>query len=374
MMEWNTLDIKLKGTGDLTVPGTHALNWEGVNYMCCGSYAPWDRHNNNNPYRLSSSGNFAQFSINSFFMTMKSMLIEADFTPSIAHVLLVNKILWVDICVSKGPGAWASDGETKDEYNAMAWYQLDEVKDLIKAVADKCPNLISFLLYGQKAKDALLKWAYNTFSERGIFLQPLKSKVEHAMNIGLRRVNKDNADGMVNIFRSLFAVTDVKIPPISDEILYENLPTKSTKDEVDVIINKQYSDTICAVRHRIVQLYNERDRALTSHRQGSQMVVESVEVVLDESSAEAIILGHIFVFLPNRRSITIHNINFTQTITDLKTAINSMELLAELSWDEFDLVYRTDVLDDEKSIDSYNIISGVSVMIKKKISINGDRY
>ena len=100
------------------------------------------------------------------------MLIEANFTPTIAHVILINKILWVDCVVSKGMATWASDKQTKYEYEAMAWYQLGEVKNLIEAIVEKCDNLISLVFYGHKAKDYLLEWAYETFSGRGIYLQP----------------------------------------------------------------------------------------------------------------------------------------------------------------------------------------------------------
>lgn len=85
-------------------------------------------------------------------MVMKCMLIEADFTHAFAHIILINKILWVDAVVSKGAATWSSDKKTKDEYEAMAWYQLDEVKDLIKAISDRCDNLIAILWFGHKQR------------------------------------------------------------------------------------------------------------------------------------------------------------------------------------------------------------------------------
>jgi hypothetical protein len=51
---------------------------------------------------------------------MKSMLVEANFTPTIAHVILMNKILWVDCVVSKGMATWAKDSLTKKEYNILS--------------------------------------------------------------------------------------------------------------------------------------------------------------------------------------------------------------------------------------------------------------
>ena len=146
MSEWIALEKKLEGTGELTKPGTHAISLEHVAYIFVGSYAPWDRHNNNNPYRLNNTGNFAQFSINSMFTLMKMMLIQANFTPTIAHVILVNKILWVDCVVSKGTAIWSLDKNTKDEYEAMAWYQLGEVKNMFKAIADRCEETVGLHL------------------------------------------------------------------------------------------------------------------------------------------------------------------------------------------------------------------------------------
>jgi hypothetical protein len=77
------------------------------------------------------------------------------------------------------------------------------------------------------------------------------------------------------------------------------------------------------------------------------------------------ILRKIFVLLPNNRSIAINDINSTQTIAELKDEIDS-QTSTEWDWDEFDLLYKTDVLDDEKSIESYNIIFGEYVKIISK--------
>ena len=72
----------------------------------------------------------------------------------------------------------------------------------------------------------------NTFSAHGIFLQPRDTLFDHPQEIGLRRVNPVNAIVMVDIFRSLFAVTGVDVPPLSAETKYEYLPTKSMVSEV----------------------------------------------------------------------------------------------------------------------------------------------
>jgi hypothetical protein len=287
MSEWKILDKKLEGTGLLTKPGSHAISLKHVNYIFVGTYAPWDRHNNNNPYRLNNTGNFSQFSINSLFTLMKCMLIEADFTPTIAHVILINKILWVDCVVSKGMSSWPSDKQTKDEYEAMAWYQLGEVKNLIEAIVNKCDYLISLVMYGQKAKDSLLEWAYNTFSERGIYLQPKDALFEHGQQIGLRWVNPDNATDMKNILQNIFALTDVDVPPLSAETIYEFLPTKSTATEVLEMMKIQYTDSICQARRKIVKLYNERDRSLNSRKSLRSGESDDEEVFDEDGGMEA---------------------------------------------------------------------------------------
>ena len=249
---------------------------------------------------------------------MKSMLIEANFTPTIAHVILINKILWVDCVVSKGMATWASDSQTKKEYKAMAWYQLGEVKNLIKAIADRCDNLIVIVFYGQKAKDYLLDWAIDTFTERGIYLQTRETIFEHPQNIGLRRVHPDNAIDMVDIFTNLFAVTGVVVPHLSDETLYEFLPTKSSEHEVEEIMRTQYTGSIILARQQIVTLYADRDKSPCKPRKSKMFDDNGIEIVLDESGAADIILHNIFVLLPNLSSITIIDINSTQTIADLK--------------------------------------------------------
>ena len=365
MSEWIALEKKLEGTGELTKPGTHAISLEHVAYIFVGSYAPWDRHNNNNPYRLNNTGNFAQFSINSMFTLMKMMLIQANFTPTIAHVILINKILWVDCVVSKGTAIWASDKHTKDEYEAMAWYQLGEVKNLIKAIADRCDNLIVIVFYGQKAKDYLLDWAIDTFTERGIYLQTRETIFEHPQNIGLRRVHPDNAIDMVDIFTNLFAVTGVVVPHLSDETLYEFLPTKSSEHEVEEIMRTQYTGSIILARQQIVTLYADRDKSPCKPRKSKMFDDNGIEIVLDESGAADIILHNIFVLLPNLSSITIIDINSTQTIAELKKEINSQSS-DEWDWGKFDLVHKMGVLDDDMIIQSYNIISGGYVKIKSK--------
>ena len=94
----------------------------------------------------------------------------------------------------------------------MAWLELGEVKNLIEAIVEKCDNLISLVFYGHKAKDYLLEWAYETFSGRGIYLQPKNTLFEHPQNIGLRWVNPDNAIDMVEILRNIFALTGADVP------------------------------------------------------------------------------------------------------------------------------------------------------------------
>ena len=46
-------------------------------------------------------------------------------------MMLMNKILWVDTVVSKGPATWSRDKLTQLEYDAMAHYQRNEVRALI---------------------------------------------------------------------------------------------------------------------------------------------------------------------------------------------------------------------------------------------------
>jgi hypothetical protein len=72
-------------------------------------------------------------------------MIEAGFHPSVAHVILMNSILWVDTIVSQGPATWAR--EFKEEYKAMAEYQRDAVRDLIVEVASNNLYCISHILY-----------------------------------------------------------------------------------------------------------------------------------------------------------------------------------------------------------------------------------
>jgi hypothetical protein len=73
-------------------------------------------------------------------------------------------------------------------------------------------------------------------------MQPMDVLLEHGENVALRRVHPANAIVMVDIIRKLFAVTGVVVPFISDETLYECLPTKSSESEVLEIIKKQYTD------------------------------------------------------------------------------------------------------------------------------------
>ena len=71
--------------------------------------------------------------------------------------------------------------------DAMAWYQLNEVRNLIKEIADGCDNLIAMLWFGHKAKNSLQDWAYETFYLLG-----------HGENVRMRRVNPENALAMVD--------------------------------------------------------------------------------------------------------------------------------------------------------------------------------
>ena len=351
MSEWIALEEKFEGTGILTKPGSRAPDWKYVSYIFGGSFAPWDRHNNDEPYRLNIMGNFAQFSINSLFMLMKSMLVEADFTPTIAHVILMNKILWVDCVVSKGMATWALDSKTKKEYKAMAWYQLGEVKNLIKAIADRCDYLIAIVFYGQKAKDSLLGWAINTFTERGIYLQPEDASFEHPQNIGLRWVHPDNAIDMVNIFSNIFAVTGVVVPHLSAEAQYEFLPTMSSVSEVEEIMRMQYTDNICLARQKIVELYDNRDKSPHKPRKSKEDDDDEMEENGDEE-----IIQQLYVRLPSNKTIVICDIDGAETIAELKKRI-------DWAWDGFDLVYEMNVLDDVECIGSYDIMSGEYIRV-----------
>ena len=354
MSEWKALEEKLEGTGILTIPGSHAPDWKYVSYIFGGSFAPWDRHNNDEPYRLNIMGNFAQFSINSLFMLMKSMLVEADFTPTIAHVILMNKILWVDCVVSKGMATWAKDSQTKKEYKAMAWSQLGEVKNLIKAIADRCDYLIAIVFYGQLAKDSLLGWAINTFTERGIYLQPEDASFEHPQNIGLRWVHPDNAIDMVDIFTNLFAVTGVVVPHLSAAEQYEFLPTMSSVSEVEEIMRMQYTDNICLARQKIVELYTNRDKSTRKPRKPRKSKVDDDDVMEEYGDEE--IIQKLYVLLPSNKTIIINDIDGAETIAELKKRI-------DWEWDGFDLEYEMNVLDDVECIGSYDIMSGEYIRV-----------
>jgi hypothetical protein len=199
---WIKLADLLKDTGILTRPDSQSPDWKYIKYIFCHNFAPFDRHNNERSYRLGNDGNFAQFSINSIFTVMKCLMIEAGFHPLVAHVILMNSILWVDTVVSQGPASWST--EFNEEYKAMAEYQRDAVRDLIMEVAGKCEELVGFLVFGGNAKASILEWARETFGKRGIYVQSSDILLTHGQNIGLRRAHPKNAMNMIQTFREFW--------------------------------------------------------------------------------------------------------------------------------------------------------------------------
>jgi hypothetical protein len=207
------------------------------------------------------------------------------------------------------------------------------------------------VFYGQKAKDSLLGWAINTFTERGIYLQPEDASFEHPQNIGLRWVHPDNAIDMVNIFSNIFAVTGVVVPHLSAAAQYEFLPTMSSVSEVDEIMRMQYTDNICLARQKIVELYDNRDKSPCKPRKSK--VDDDGEM---EEDGDEEIIQRLYVRLPSNKTIVICDIDGAETIAELKKRI-------DWAWDGFDLVYEMNVLDDEECIGSYDIMSGEYIRV-----------
>ena len=69
---------------------------------------------------------------------LKKLLIESNYHLDIKHVILVNKVIFFDIVASKGPATWARDKNTKFEYEVIADYQYDEVREVIEECVEKC--------------------------------------------------------------------------------------------------------------------------------------------------------------------------------------------------------------------------------------------
>ena len=211
---WKDIEKKLEGTGELTCPDSHAPDWKYIIFIICLNFAPFDRFNNKRSHRLNCDGTFIQ---------NDGLMILAGFHPLSAHVIIVNSILWVDILVSQGPATWKT--ENKTQYDAMAWFQRDAVRDLIEDCANQCVNLAGFLAFGEAAKASILEWARERFAKRGIFMQPKEVLLEHPENISGRRVNPENAIVMFETLSSMLSTVGVVVPKsTTDEVRYHIVP------------------------------------------------------------------------------------------------------------------------------------------------------
>jgi hypothetical protein len=278
-------------------------------------------------------------------------MILAGFHPLSAHVIIVNSILWVDILVSQGPATWKS--ENKTQYDAMAWFQRDAVRDLIEDCANQCVNLAGFLAFGEAAKASILEWARERFAKRGIFMQPKEVLLEHPENISGRRVNPENAIVMVKTLISMLSTVGVEVPTsTTDEVLYHIVPTKSTEIVVNNVMDVQASESIIEKRNEIEKTY------ITEIKEKFVAKNENKRKAKNNDDIEIEIL--LSVNLPITLSVPVN-----LSIAGLKKLIDEE---VNTSWDDFALFFgKEKLVDENKTIADYEIDEGSMLRVELNI-------